>query len=129
MLDAVGPLCFILEEARKGQLPPKATVEAAQTALCLLGNASANISRERRRAALTNMNSRLVDMAEDDHPFAKAAPNLFGDGFAKKAKEREGHSEPYQRGSEYVGQECDIKSLPKTRFPIPTLHGSEKRWG
>ena len=74
MLDAVGPLCFILEEASKGQLPPKATVEAAQTALHLLGNASANISRERRRAAITNMNSRLVDMAEDDHLFAKAAP-------------------------------------------------------
>ena len=45
LLDAVGPLSFILEEARKGQLPPKATLEAAQTALCLLGNASANISR------------------------------------------------------------------------------------
>ena len=28
-------------------------------------------------------------MAEDDHLFAKAAPNLFCDGFAKKAKERD----------------------------------------
>ena len=46
LLDAVGPLCFILEEARKGQLPPKATVEAALTALHLLGNASANMSRK-----------------------------------------------------------------------------------
>ena len=36
--------------------------------------------RERKRA---NINSRLVDMAEDDQLFAKAAPNLFGDGFAK----------------------------------------------
>ena len=43
---------------------------------------------------------------------------------------KRGHSEPYRRGSEYAGQECDIKSLPKTRrFPIPTLHGFEKRWG
>ena len=46
MLDAVGPLSFILEEASRGQLPPKAIMEAAQTALCLLGNASANISRK-----------------------------------------------------------------------------------
>ena len=84
LLDAVGPLSFILEEANKGQLPPKATMEAAQTALRLLGNASANISRKRRRAAITNMNNRLVDMAEDDQLFAKAAPNL-GDGFAMKA--------------------------------------------
>lgn len=89
LLDAVGPLSFILEEARKGQLPPKATVEAAQTALRLLGNVSANISRERRRAAIANMNYRLVDMAEDDQLFAKAAPILFGDGFANKAKERD----------------------------------------
>ena len=64
LLDAVGPLSFILEEASKGQLPPKAALEAAQTALYLLGNASANISRERRRTAIANMNSSLVDMAE-----------------------------------------------------------------
>ena len=89
LLDAMGPIYFILEEASKGQLPPKTTVEAAPTALRLLGNASANISRERRRAATTNMNSRLVDMAEDDHLFVKAAPNLFSDGFAKKAKKRD----------------------------------------
>ena len=35
------------------------------------------------------MNNRLVDMAEDDHLFAKVAPNLFGDSFAKKAKEHD----------------------------------------
>ena len=28
-------------------------------------------------------------MAEDDQLFVKAAPNLFGDGFAKKAKEHD----------------------------------------
>ena len=33
------------------------------------------------------MNSTLVvGMADDDHLFEKAAPNLFGNGFAKKAK-------------------------------------------
>ena len=85
LLDAVGSLSFILEEASKGQLPPKVTLEAAQTALHLLGNASANISRERRRTAIANMNSRLVGMADDDHLFERAAPNLFGNGFAKKA--------------------------------------------
>ena len=64
LVDAVGQLSFILEDTSKGQLPPKVALEAAQTALCLLGNASANISRERRRTAIANMNSRLVDMAE-----------------------------------------------------------------
>ena len=35
------------------------------------------------------MNNRLVGMAEDDHLFAKAASNVFGDSFAKKAEERD----------------------------------------
>lgn len=35
MLDAVGPLAFILEEAAKGELSQKAAGEAAQTALRL----------------------------------------------------------------------------------------------
>ena len=48
-LDAVGPLTHILEEAAKGELTQKAALEAAQTALKLLGNASALASRERRR--------------------------------------------------------------------------------
>ena len=38
------------------------------------------------RAAIANMNNRLVDMAEDDHLLAKAAPNVFRDSFANKAK-------------------------------------------
>ena len=35
------------------------------------------------------MNPRLVDMAEDDTIYRSAAPALFGDGFCKKAKERD----------------------------------------
>ena len=38
---------------------------------------------------MANMHYRLVDMAEDDQLFVKAAPILIGDGFAKKAKERD----------------------------------------
>ena len=34
---------------------------------------------------------------------------------------------PYQGDLEYGGQECYIKSFPKTRFPIPTVHGSGKQ--
>ena len=88
-LDAVGPLTHILEEAAKGELTQKAALEAAQTALKLLGNASAHASRERRKNALRSMNPRLVDMAKDDTIYRSAAPALFGDGFCKKAKERD----------------------------------------
>ena len=88
-LDAVGPVTFILEEAAKGELTQKAAIEAAQTALKLLGNASMQANRERRKQALQSMNARLSDMAEDDSIFKGAAPALFGDGFCKKAKERD----------------------------------------
>ena len=89
LLDAVGPITFILEEAAKGQLNQKSAIEAAQTALKLLGNASMNASRGRRRNALLSMNPRLADMAEDDAIYKAAAPSLFGDGFCKRAKERD----------------------------------------
>ncbi len=51
-LDAIGPLTALVEEAAKGTLSTKAAAaDAATTALRFLGNASANISHERRRRA------------------------------------------------------------------------------
>ena len=47
------------------------------------------ISQERRKKAIKDMNPKLVDMAESDTIFEDAAPNLFGDKFAKEAKDRE----------------------------------------
>jgi hypothetical protein len=88
-LDAVGPITHILEEAVKGQLTQKGAIEAAQTALRLLSNASVHSCRERRKNALQSMNARLLDMADDDAIFKSAPPLLFGDGFCKKAKERD----------------------------------------
>ena len=87
MLDAVGPITFILKEAVKGQLNQKSAIEAAQTTMKLLGNASMHASRERRKNALQNMNPRLADMVEDDAIYKVAAPSLFGDGFCEPKKE------------------------------------------
>ena len=89
MLDAVGPVTYILESAVKGELTQKAAIEAAQTALKLLGNASGNANRERRKSALQSLNPSLVDMAEDEAIYKTAGPLLFGEGFTKKAKERD----------------------------------------
>ena len=47
LLDAVGPITHILEEASKGQLTLKSTIEAAQIPLKLLGNAYMHLNRER----------------------------------------------------------------------------------
>lgn len=55
-------MAYILESASNGELTRKAATEAAQTAL---NNVSMQASRERRKAALQNVNPRLTDMAED----------------------------------------------------------------
>ena len=89
VLDAVGPLTFILEAAAQDKLTMVDAVDAAQTALKLLGNASCHLAMERRRNVLTDLNPSLKDMAEEDKLFKDAAPNLFGEGFLKKAKERD----------------------------------------
>ena len=87
VLDAVGPLAFVLESAARGSLTQESTVEAVRTALRLLGNASCHLATERRRNVLADLNPNLKEMAEGI--YKEAAPNLFGDGFAKKAKERD----------------------------------------
>ena len=89
LLDAVGPLAYLLEEASKGSLTQESALEASQMALKLLGNASGHMSTERRKNILANLNPRLTDMADEDGLYKDAAPNLFGEGFSKKAKERD----------------------------------------
>ena len=59
MLDAVGPVTYILEEAVKGQLNEKSVIDAAQTAINLLGNASMYTNWERRRNAIQSMNLQI----------------------------------------------------------------------
>ena len=48
-LDAVPPMVFILEKAQKGTLTPQSAAEAAKAALTLLGNASAQMVKERQK--------------------------------------------------------------------------------
>ena len=89
LLDAVGPMAYLLEEATNKTLTLENAVEAAQMALKLLGNASGHIATERRKSVLTNLNPRLVEMAEEEELFKEAPPNLFREGFTKKAKDRD----------------------------------------
>ena len=57
-------------------------------ALRFLGNASVQLSRERRKQAIAEMNNKLIELAEKDSIYEDASPMLFGDQFAKQAKER-----------------------------------------
>ncbi len=74
LLDAVGPLSHILEEATNEQLSVKGTVDAVQTALRFLGNASMNINRERRKNTIKDLNPNLEDIAEDVQGFYPSTP-------------------------------------------------------
>ena len=86
VLDAVGPLSALLELHQKGQLTPDKAGEAASQALRFLGNASTNISAERRRKIANYLNKDLHPLIEDGD-FSNAAPQLFGKDFEKSAKE------------------------------------------
>ena len=87
ILDAVGPMVHLLEEAQKGTLTAEAAVKAAQCALWLLGNAITHISKERRSRALRQLNEDLEGLVEVKAVFEDAAPNLFGEKFPQKSKE------------------------------------------
>ena len=85
-LDTVNPLVYVLERAEELELPAE-VIAAIQTSLQLLGNASAQNTTDRRKAILTQLNSRLKSLVRDAD-FKEAAPLLFGDNFATLAKER-----------------------------------------
>ena len=87
VLDAACPLINMLESARKGTLNTKEAAESAQQALKLLGNASANISRERRQKATQHLNPELATLVDDEESFKDAAPMLFGKTFDQRAKD------------------------------------------
>ena len=90
VLDATGPLAAAYDELvgeNEAYPDPDRIQQAIQLSLRILGNASAQISQERRTKALSRLNPDLKSLVEDED-FSNAAPNLFGAGFEKKAKER-----------------------------------------
>ena len=111
MLDTVGSINTYWRKLLKGQLNQKSVIEAVQTSLYLLENASVRASRERRKNTLQSMNTRLLDMAEDYVIFRSAPPHLFGDGFFKRGKER-GGTEVSQHGN----YEEHFRAIPRNSF-------------
>ena len=87
VLDAVAPLVYILESAKNGKLINDTSEKASKLALRLLANASAHITKGRRKSALKDLNKDLLTLVEDEERFANVAAMLFGDGFEKTMKE------------------------------------------
>ena len=59
-LDAVAPLVHIPEEAKKDTLTVQSAAEAAKSALVLLGNASAHMTKDRRKKVVKDLNKDLL---------------------------------------------------------------------
>ena len=53
----------------------------------LLGNASAQMAKERRKKVTKDLNKDLMSLAEDPEMFEEAAPLLFGASFETKMKD------------------------------------------
>ena len=88
---------------------------AVADAIRLLGNASAGMSRLRRKRILKSVNLDIADLAEENI-IQSAAPNLFGSGFEAKMKERADRS----NCSQLPGQDCPNQgSFFKEATPLP----------
>ena len=86
VLDAVAPLVHLVEEAGRGSLSGEQAAEIAKSALTLLGNASASISKERRRRVITSLNKKVHPLADEEDIFEEAPPLLLGKAFEEKMK-------------------------------------------
>ena len=87
-LDAAAPIIGILDQLASGESVDHDVLQTGlSNALKLLGNTHAHFSVERRQNVLKSLNPDLLHLASEDL-FDEAAPNLFGSGFAKVAKER-----------------------------------------
>ena len=86
-VDAVAPLVLILEEAQKGTLTSHLAAEVTKAAMMLLGNASAQMAKERRKKITKDLDKDLMSPAEDPEMFEEDAPLLFGALFEKKMKD------------------------------------------
>ncbi len=86
MLDALAPLTALVETSEE-ELTPEQMRLATTSAIALIGNANAHISRLRREKVVSGLNRTLLPLAKDDAAFSEAPPELFGSEFAKRSKE------------------------------------------
>ena len=71
-LNTVAPLVFIFEEAQKGTLTLQSAGEVAKAALLVLGNASAQTTKERQKKF--TISTKIETLADDPEVFKEAAP-------------------------------------------------------
>ena len=85
VLDPLAPLTALLDNTDNMSI--EEIKEASITAVELIGNASAKISRLCREKLVSSINKSLVPLVKEDSDFSEVAPNLFGPDFSKRAKD------------------------------------------
>ena len=83
-MDSLGPLTFLLSQAKKGKLTAKEIVAPLEASIKLIGNASAHFSVEQRKSIMKFLNKDLKPLGEETFP--DGGPLLFGEEFASRAK-------------------------------------------
>ena len=127
--DHVAPLIRLLHacEDESSSLSMDDAKSAVADAICLLGNASAGMSKLRRKRILKSVNPDIADLAEEDI-FQSAAPNLFGSGFEAKMKERAESVKLLSSASRSV-QSQPRKFFPRGRHTAPLRGGGQSNRG
>ena len=91
ILDVAPPILELLQALERDPEDPempRPPDEVLRDALRLLGNAVFQVSKIRRKKILKICNPDIQDLADNEETFKSAAPNLFGENFEKKMKER-----------------------------------------
>ena len=84
-MDSLGPLVVLYDHLERGDALSVEDIKAhVKVAISLMGNATAHINMERRKAVMSNMNEHVRPMAQGEFP--DRGPALFGRDFANKAK-------------------------------------------
>ena len=116
VLDALAPLTSLLETNSKGEtITHDQALEAAVTAVQLLGNASAQITHGQRTKVLTHLNKSLLPLLEEDDNFKDVAPSLFGPEFARKSKELIDQVKAIRSTTQKDGKSFFRQGPPKSR--------------
>jgi len=82
--DAMAPIAWLRDQISQNEVDEETARSALDTALQLLGNASAHFNVERRKEVMKHLNSDLKYLAAKEFP--QGGSSLFGEDFGSKAK-------------------------------------------
>ena len=120
--DAMAPIAWLREQMVWGEADEESAKNALDTALQLLGNASAHFNMERRKEVMKHLNSDLKCLAIKEFP--QGGSSLFGEDFGSKAKAAadnmralKGIQSNKNRFFGYSGSKRRTKSTPQSHRP------------